>query len=888
MRSNTAKAGAPTGSSGTRSRKNSAQESSPSRLSRSSVPAPGGARILSASSTPILPPAASDATTKTPVPQKSSVATDRSGDAPRWPISPRLRSPPPVLNRPSLAPPRKGDQEPPTISVQRSTPSPHPPLETAPSDGEIDDLHLQPGMRTPARGAGGSASTLETVQEASPLGSPHILSDALEQLDDSIVSDAPSQPDMVDVSPSSKTLRPPLSQNESGSESGSVKADRRSVASAPPPTLTSRQSSTSKAGGKGKAESTLQTMTVETETVTSIPQVSIAPPVATAPNGSLRRNPSSETVRPKKEKEKKKSSRKQATINPGTGEPWHLTLQASRLRHSRSIHSISSHPAGSHFSSTGPCGQGPQEEDPGSDARLAVRRARHFSFSRSHVNSFLTRTRVASSKADNFEAKVASAVDEADTSDSEETFVYDSNPPDSRDRPQRFHSRTPSATSMASQVDRTAAMRSIHSVMDGPGPTLGTKKNMKFVNTFSSGNDSGLGEDEGAGRSNPGSGRGTARHHHVTRWNRNVPSNGHPSILDNDAVFPANMVKSKLSGAGTANSRQSSGPPSPRFNSGRGTGNGKRNMHLSGYDMDETTGADDERTPLIPASMRSTRRRPRHPMSARALEQQSFRSRRPSIMNRFATCLVVTVMLMLVVSGAIGLMFATSQPLENIELVKTTSVIASEQELLFDIMVRARNPNIVVVTIDSATVEIFAKSPHAGSDSEYWRHPHGKEGMAESQDGDMFIPDDPPSDPPPGSKNSTLRLGSVSEIESPLSFEGAFFHNGLSASTSSVRLVRPANDTEHGSERWEKILEDDFTLMYKLTLTYGLPLSQRVRTVILNERVKVTPNSPNDPSLRPPPNSTEATILRTYTPPTRSRTRRTRTQPARKLALPLR
>jgi len=201
-------------------------------------------------------------------------------------------------------------------------------------------------------------------------------------------------------------------------------------------------------------------------------------------------------------------------------------------------------------------------------------------------------------------------------------------------------------------------------------------------------------------------------------------------------------------------------------------------------------------------------------------------------------------------------------------------------------MVRARNPNIVVVTIDSATVEIFAKSPHAGTDSEYWRHPHRDDEMAQTKDSDMFIPDDPPSDPPAGGKNSTLRLGVVPEIESPLSFEGAFFHNGLSASTSSVRLLRPANDTEHGSERWEKILEDDFTLMYKLTLTYGLPLSQRIRTVILNERIKVTPNSPNDPSLRPPPNSTEVMKLRPSTLSARSRTRETSARPARLPALP--
>src|SRR6266702_2481606 len=49
----------------------------------------------------------------------------------------------------------------------------------------------------------------------------------------------------------------------------------------------------------------------------------------------------------------------------------------------------------------------------------------------------------ASSKADVFEAKVASAVDEENSSDSDETFVYESNPPDPPPHKNRHHSRTP-------------------------------------------------------------------------------------------------------------------------------------------------------------------------------------------------------------------------------------------------------------------------------------------------------------------------------------------------------------------------------------------------------------------------------------------------------------
>jgi len=399
---------------------------------------------------------------------------------------------------------------------------------------------------------------------------------------------------------------------------------------------------------------------------------------------------------------------------------------------------------------------------------------------------------------------------------------------------------------MASQADRNG-MRSIHSVLDGPGPSVTVKKNMKFVNNFNgSGNDSGLGDDEGkgSGRSNPGSGRGTARHHiHPGRFSRNAPRDGPPSLFDNESPFPLGAARSKFGGNNT-NSRQSSGPPSPRFNSGRGTSNGKRAMPMtSSYDLDETTGADDERTPLIHPSMRSSRfpRNRRHHVSLRSLEQQSYRHP-PSLLNRLATCLVVTVMIMLILSGVIGFMFATSQPLDHIQLLNITNVIASEQELMFDIIVQAHNPNVVVVTVDASSMEVFAKSPHAGTDSEWWRRPHG--------DG-TFVASEASDSPPKNDTAPNILLGHIFDFEVPLSFEGSFFHNGLSASTAGCRLKLPGNETAGGSERWERIMEDEFTLLVKGSLKYSLPLSQRVRSALITGKTRVKPNSPNEPIIQP-------------------------------------
>ncbi|KAI0185893.1 phospholipid metabolism enzyme regulator [Xylaria flabelliformis] len=788
-------------SSPLQSRKNSTHDPSPSRT-RSNIPTSSAIpRQLSASSIPNLPPpSGTDTVLRAPVPQKlSSASQETSKDSPRWPISPRLKSPPPSFGRPTAASSaRRSEPEPPVINVQRATPSPHvEPSSQSASDMEIEESYLSSGMRTPVRGPSNGSSTLETVQEVSQPNTPQPgLDAAIKKLEETATSQGSARNRNSDAT--SISIKSGLNggTSESGSDSGSVKTNtRRSSIAAPPPLLHSRQSSsTLKFSGRGQAsgESSSRNMTVETETVTDMPQLSLIPNAGgQRVNGSLRTRPSNETIKPRKEK--KRHSRKPTSVTSGNGEPPHV-IPTQKLRHS---------------------------------------------------------PRPASSKADIFEAKVASAVEEANSSDSDETFVYDSNPPDA-ERPRRYHSRTPSAASMVSQVDRNG-MRSIHAVLDN-GSYNHVKKNMKFVNTYAgNGNESVQGDDDGrgTGRSNISSARGTARHHHHHgRWGRNNGSN-HLSLFDNESPFPnaANTPRSKFSSSSPI---QPSNPPSPRFNSNRGWLLGsKRHLAISNnYDMDDSTpGADDERTPLVQSgTVRNARvNRNRRNMPLRNLESQTYH-RNPSFLNRFASCLVLTVMLLLVITGGIGFMFATSQPLTDVELLRIGNVLASEQELMFDLTVQAHNPNVVVVMIDSADIEVFAKSRHAGNDSEWWRHPHGD---------DFVILDDPKDDQPdvdnPGDDASSpnMRLGNVHTFDSPLTYEGSFFQRGSTTSSGELRLPHPGNTTESGTERWERIMADEFTLVIKGVLKYTLPLSQKVRKVSISGKTLVKPNAANNPTVQP-------------------------------------
>lgn len=684
-------------------------------------------------------------------------------------------------------------------------------------------------MRTPARGVSGS--TLETVQEISLPNTPGPgLDGILERINNGKLGDENSVDHAYNKNIQSKNGAG--ANNESGSESGGKSDKMRAVSNAPvasarlaaPPKSYSTSGAVGVGRGKAIAEGIAKNMTVETETVSSIPQVPVGG-IATG-NGSIRAKPSQETIRPKKEK--KKITRKAPSVNTGTGEQ--TSFIRSRPHHHHPIRrntndSVLASPESS-FSQEA---QSPRYADYFHNVHSSGRpMSCQVSCDRS-IRVSLTKLHPASSKADFFEATVASAVDEANSSDSEETFVYESNPPDNNDRPRRFHSRTPSVTSMASQADLRAGRG--HS---DASHSVAMKKSMKFANNYNNSVDGANKEDDGKGtaRSSAGTGRGTTHHHHhIGRWGRHG-GNGHASLFDNESPFP-NAAKSKLSGSHNV-TKQSSQPSSPRAASRANMYSKKHSPISSGYDMDN--GADDERTPLM-STIRSGRSgRARRPGSSlRQLEHQASRQQR-SFLARFAGCIVISLMIVMVFAGAIGFMFATTQPLSEVKVVAIKNVLASEQEIIFDMKVEARNRNIVAVTVDTADILVFAKSKYAGTDSEWWQHPRG-DALSTREDVEDPISGDPTTNP-------NLEIGQVYELKSPLTFEGSPFHHLHSTSVGQVRISHPGNHTTPaGSERWGRVLEHEFDLLLRGTLIYTLPLTQKIRSVSVEGRVTVKPNA---------------------------------------------
>ncbi|KAK1141466.1 Vacuolar inheritance and morphology protein [Aspergillus melleus] len=679
-----------------------------------------------------------------------------------------------------------------------------------------DDPAVKPDRSAPraVNRNNGPVSALETVQE--------MASDQSTPSTDTILNQPfPEEPRLQIIDEDPTTPKGPKPNVESGSESGGNKSSehvgesRRRASSGPKgsETIMPKRSTTSLSGARNKpADGSVRNMIVETETVSSIPQVSLG--VVTGDRGgsgrvdpgTLRMKPSTETIRPKKEK---KRARKPAALSSGA----------------------------------------------------------------------------ASSKADIFEAKVASAVDEADVSDSDETFVYESNPPDPYPaRQPRYHSRTPSATSMASQVDQLAGRSRAAGLRDGNHSVTG-KRSMKFTNNAYAGSaDGDAGEESGRSHSRvDASGSHTPRHHHIGRYGRN---NIYPSLFDHESSpFSQHHghVKSPrhFMGSGMRQTRHPSSRGVPNY---RTISNSKKADEIYGYDFD-AEGADDERTPLVGSPRLARSRHPnRRPNSASLRQMEYMQQRQRNWFSRYGACIVIGLLLLVVIGGATSFIVAITKPLLDVEVLAIQNVLASEQEIMLDLNVQAVNPNLFPVAIDDVDINIFAKSRFVGTDK-FWRD-HGSDGsqfprieaskkrselarlarcsgsgaadclVNETRSNDPImhtrdgvdkgtdpIPSDPAGDP------QTMLLGRVFRFDSPLTFESSPWNHSPSVSQGQIRLARPGNKTEEGgTERWERVLQHQFDLIVRGVVKYQLPLSSRLHSASVSSSVKVTPDSNgNDP-----------------------------------------
>jgi Vacuolar segregation subunit 7 len=436
---------------------------------------------------------------------------------------------------------------------------------------------------------------------------------------------------------------------------------------------------------------------------------------------------------------------------------------------------------------------------------------------------------------------VASAVDEAYSSDSDETFVYESNPPETYvPRSARHHSRTPSATSLASQIDQHGG-RNKSNGKDGQHSVAG-KRSMKFAN-YNSNLDGEFGS-QGIGR---GGGRtvSTPRHHHISRHSRG-PS--HVGLFDGDSPFTQANKPSSSPRVPTGRSR----PNSPRFTGIRTTAS-PRKAEAYSYDADEGV-ADDERMPLIGSVRVNRARHARKPHNGSSRQFDYYEDERSSFFSRHGACFLVTTLFLILCIGAGSFIMALSRPLVEVSIKEIKNVLATEQELMLDLNVRAINPNLFTITVSDLNVDIFAKSGFAGSDADWRldastrrmrRRRGAKRSIGSSKDESYGVDgvdegNDPIGDP--GSDPQTMVLGRIFEFDSPLVFEASPIRRQPMFSLGEIRLTKPGNKTEEGgSARWEKVIQHPFELIIGGAVRYQLPLSSKTRSASVRSKIMVDP-----------------------------------------------
>ena len=764
-----------------RSRKNS-QELSPSRLhSQNHIGStyPSAAAVQRALSAP-RPQTLPDVDTV--LEGSKADQTSRSGlSSPSWPNPPRLRSPPPS----SSSSRKKVDGE--NLSntaIKRMSSTPDLVTKKEPRSPISDRSPPPSGMRTPSSRDLSIQSPLETVEEGSLPSTPDtasLLNSFMQKVNPDLPSTKVEEPSPIDPAPTA--TQQPLSGSDKPESESKTKSTSTTTTLKPPNTLAKRSITNMATSKTLPGSEPTRTMTVETEPVTTLPPILGGDRGLSGRDGSgsIRTKPSSETIRPKKDK--KRSTRKLHTLQAGAN----------------------------------------------------------------------------NTKADIFEAKVANAVDEADSSDSDETFVYESNPPDSR--PIRHHSRTPSATSLASQAD-PHALRNKHGMRNGSQAVAG-KKSMKFTSSYSN-IDGENGQDSLRGSRNGGS---IPRHHHIGRYSRA----GHQSIMDNDSPFTqANKPSSPRNSTGNLVGKVPR-PNSPRTPNGRLFSNSRKTDPFP-YDTYDDA-ADDEQVPLLGSVRVNRNRHLRRPGS----RLRQFDDPPPSCWSRYGACIIVTSLIFLVCAGTGVFLMAMNRSLMDVSIKRIINVLASEQELMLDLHVHALNPNLFPITVSDLDVNVFAESPYVGTAAE-WRKEEQRNqqrrrhrdnsGPSARQQHHNALQEKPPSpsistwpwppfwnhndnghggvdegtdpiDEPGGQK---LLLGRVFELDSPLIFEASPLRRQISSSVAELRLAKPGNKTEEGgSARWEKVLQHPFDLIVRGVIKYQLPLSSKERSTKIAGRVSVDP-----------------------------------------------
>ncbi|ODQ64459.1 hypothetical protein NADFUDRAFT_66567 [Nadsonia fulvescens var. elongata DSM 6958] len=229
-------------------------------------------------------------------------------------------------------------------------------------------------------------------------------------------------------------------------------------------------------------------------------------------------------------------------------------------------------------------------------------------------------------------------------------------------------------------------------------------------------------------------------------------------------------------------------------------------------------------------------------------------------------CYMVMVLLMLGVGFVFGFFIASNKSLNAVSILGIEDILVSDDELVFNIEVEARNPGFLPLAITDVDIDIFAKSARV------------KQGDSDSDDNDS---DNEDNDEDKGEHEDlgTILVGNVVKLDIPLVFQGSLMHrNRVHKSIGVVKLVIPEPD--HGiprnqtipllknqqghekkklstlnpdqlsvtdlpgeSDNWRKLNDYPFNMIVRGVLKYDIPIIGLHKVVYISKTVYVDPEN---------------------------------------------
>jgi Vacuolar segregation subunit 7 len=408
---------------------------------------------------------------------------------------------------------------------------------------------------------------------------------------------------------------------------------------------------------------------------------------------------------------------------------------------------------------------------------------------------------------------------------------------------------------MASGLDQHGRVRP-----DGYNSVVG-KKSMKFTNSLHNLSDYHADGDTSTGPSTAGL-NGTSRNvpHHIGRHGRTINP---VSVLGNDAPLVATPTRMRN------NQRHGSRSNTPRGSQFVRSPTGPSQKY-SVYELDDDDGADDEETPLIRSAHSQRSYYGRNNRRGGARYRPGSRSGRSKgfVQGAFGWVLLGSLVTVLI-AAVVTTLVLCSKPLHDVRIGEISNVIASEEEVVFDIQMFGTNPNLVAIQIDQLDMKIFAKSKYVGSTARPSIY-GADEASSTNESGPLPDATDherhklstwdsvddgtDPIDDEPGSTD-TMLLGRAYRLDSPLSFAPSPFSHARVSDVGEISLNKPGNRTaDDGTDRWKTVVQHPFDLIVVGQLKYTLPISSKLHSVSVGRgRVRVTPNEPEEPPAPPPP-----------------------------------